>query len=248
MLPPIHKALEECSFNALPARHTLFYDGWVIRLAGGGPKRANSVNVLSPSALGLEQKLAYCGELFQRQDCPTTFRLTDHAHNQELDFILAKKGFARVDESIVMTADLSRIGISNDTRLDFRVLPAQEWFAQMMRLDHASDARKQKHVELLNLLALPAIYGSVEVADRCAAIGLLVMDGAYAGIFDVVTDIKMRRQGYARMLIQSLFGRARHAGCTVGYLQVVAANVAAVTLYESLGFTPCYRYWYRVAP
>ncbi len=236
---PLHQRIEESSFSALPASQTLLHDGWLLRMARGGPKRANSVNPLAPSSLPLEQKFRYCEAQFARQDIPLTFRLTGHAHNDLLDRFLEQKGLARIDDSLVMTRSLGDLPPAPAT---YRELDADVWFAQMQRLDNASPARKAKHVELLKMLALPAIYGSVEGG---AAAGLGVIDGKYAGIFDIATDPLVRRQGHARALTIGILQAAKQGGADTAYLQVVASNMPAIRLYESLGFVAAYRYWYR---
>jgi ribosomal protein S18 acetylase RimI-like enzyme len=38
----------------------------------------------------------------------------------------------------------------------------------------------------------------------------------------------------------------RERGADTAFLQVLAANHAAVRLYEGLGFRVAYKYWYRV--
>ena len=174
---------------------------------------------------------------------PLTFRLTGHPHNDALDVYLEQKGFLRMDESMVMTLDLA--GLPSTTASIYQELEAEAWFSRMMVLDSASQIRKLKHIELLKMSALPAIYGSVEAGG---AIGLGVLDGEYAGIFDIMTDPAMRRRGHARALTLGILEQAKRNGATTAYLQVVANNMPAVALYESLGFVASYRYWYRCRP
>ncbi|MES2105033.1 MAG: GNAT family N-acetyltransferase [Pseudomonadota bacterium] len=243
MLPPLHRSIEEAGFNSLPSIQTLLYDGWLIRLAGGGPKRANSVNVLTASAIPFAQKIRYCEQLFQQQGLPLTFRLTDHPQNLELDACLEREGLQRIDDSLVLVKQLDHPTAS--TALELHQSDAETWFSQMMLLDQGSPERKQKHVELLKRLALPAVYGGMQTGEGHAAIGLAVIDGDYAGIFDINTNPVLRRRGHARALMTGLLDEARQHGARTAYLQVTASNMPAIGLYESLGFVPAYRYWYR---
>ncbi|MDR2374804.1 MAG: hypothetical protein LBD96_00015 [Treponema sp.] len=50
-------AIEELSMNAWLSLQTLVYDGWIIRLANGYTKRANSVNPIYPSKIGMDKRL-----------------------------------------------------------------------------------------------------------------------------------------------------------------------------------------------
>ena len=237
MLPSLHRKIEECSFKALPAEQTVRYDGWLIRMTA-------HVNILSESALPLAQKLDYCKNLFAQKHVPLIYRLTDHECNAELDACLQRGGLEKIDASVVMTCDLSRLAPLASAV--YQELDAEAWLAQMMALDSAPQARKLTHAGLLRMLALPAIYGSIQIEGRCAAIGLAVVDDDYAGLFDIVTAPDSRRNGYARLLTSGLLRRAKERGAKTAYLQVVANNLPALSLYESLGFQTCYRYWYRV--
>ena len=246
MIPPLHRKIEECGFNALPAAHTLHYDGWLIRMTADGPKRANSINPLHGSTLPLKQKLAYCRNLFAQMQVPLIYRLTNHECNAELDACLEVDGLEKIDDCIVMTYDLTQLSPCADAA--YREHDADTWIAQMMTLDAAPQARKLAHTGLLRMLALPAIYGSMQIEGHCAAIGLAVIDGDYAGLFDIATAPALRGKGYARALTACLLQRAKEHGARTAYLQVVAANLPALMLYESLGFRACYRYWFRVQP
>ena len=75
----------------------------------------------------------------------------------------------------------------------------------------------------------------------------MVEDG-WAGLFDIVTDKALRRQGYGQQLIHGLLQAAWELGARHAYLQVTADNTPARTLYARLGFTQRYQYWYRGHP
>ncbi|HEX7643119.1 MAG TPA: GNAT family N-acetyltransferase [Burkholderiaceae bacterium] len=245
-LPPLHKTLEECAFRALPAPRTQVFDGWVVRLAGGGPKRANSVNVVDTSTLPLAHKIGHCEQLFLEQGLAPTFRLTWHEVDAGLDALLAARGYVRQDESIVMTLALDAIDTTDMASAACTLLAADEWLQLLPRIDQGTPERKRKHVELLRRLDLPALYGAVETSGEYHAMGLVVIDDDYAGLFDIATLPGFRRRGYARSLTRALLHGAKRQGAKSAYLQVVAGNSEAVTLYASLGFADCYRYWYRV--
>ena len=243
-LPPLHRTLEQCAFRALPALHTESYDGWLVRMAGGGPRRANSVNVLDASTLPLEQKIDRCERLMRADGVVPTFRLTQHEVDPGLDAMLAAHDYERQDESIVMSLSLDGVfsgGVATE------LAPAQ-WLSLLHEIDQGSVERKRKHAALLERLTLPAVYGAIEEGVGYAAMGLAVLDGSMAGLFDVATRPEARRRGHARRLTFALLAMARRRGAELAYLQVVAANQAAVALYADLGFEECYRYWYRVLP
>ncbi len=248
-LPPLHRTLELCGFAALPALHSEAYNGWLLRLSGGGPKRANSVNLLDPSTLPLEQKIDRCELLFRQQGVPPTFRLTQHEIDPGLDALLAARGYRKHDESIVMLRSLAAPASPDSLGEDANAvaqLPAEQWFALLHEIDQGNAERKRKHVELLGRLALPALYGAIERAERRVAMGLAVIDARHAGLFDIATLPEARRQGHARRLTRALLLGAQRRGAEFAYLQVAAENRAAIWLYAALGFEECYRYWYRV--
>jgi len=53
--------IEERCLNACPPMQQVLYDGWVIRLADGYTRRANSVSPIYAGHIGPEEKIAVCG-------------------------------------------------------------------------------------------------------------------------------------------------------------------------------------------
>ena len=55
-------------------------------------------------------------------------------------------------------------------------------------------------------------------------------------IVNVAVHVEFRRRGVARVLLHAVFDAAHERGMTIATLEVRSHNVAATTLYESLGF------------
>jgi ribosomal protein S18 acetylase RimI-like enzyme len=92
----------------------------------------------------------------------------------------------------------------------------------------------------------PTCYIAVMEA-RHVACGLGVYDGGYVGLFDIVTDAAHRQRGYGMDVVRSLLAWGQeHHDADYAYLQVMADNTPAISLYGKFGFEECYRYWYRV--
>lgn len=57
-----------------------------------------------------------------------------------------------------------------------------------------------------------------------------------AQILDIAVDPQQRGRGVARLLMNHAFDQAREQGAELMALEVRASNMAAITLYEQLGF------------
>jgi ribosomal protein S18 acetylase RimI-like enzyme len=64
------------------------------------------------------------------------------------------------------------------------------------------------------------------------------------GLYQIATEISLRRMGYAKALVSALMQWGADKGAGHAYLQVEAGNAAARPLYASLGFQTHYSYDY----
>ena len=100
---------------------------------------------------------------------------------------------------------------------------------------------------VLDALAVPALFAEARDADgEIASVAFCGIHEKLACLQWVVTAPEQRRAGLSRATLSALLGRAQAAGATGACLQVLAENVSAIRLYESLGFAQeLYRYHYR---
>jgi len=88
-----------------------------------------------------------------------------------------------------------------------------------------------------DMLSLPATLGfKVETEGKLAAFVLAQAAGGEAEILAIATASAFRRQGLARALIDIVRQHCRQRRCTALWLEVHAANMAAIALYEKAGF------------
>ena len=244
---PLPHHIEEISLNAWPAMHTVLYDGWVLRVANGYTKRANSVTALYPGTLDLTAKIDYCERFYRRQKLPPIFRLTDFAQPPDLDKALAARGYQRIDATRVLYLDLSWSGAMASSRA--YMLPDRSGLASWLGSFHHMNkhrADESTHRRLLDLVIGEKCPMVLMVEDGVVACGLGILTGDVYGIFDVVTDREHRRQGYALELMEALLDWGINARANHAYLQVMVDNEPAQRLYARLGFQELYRYWYRI--
>jgi GNAT superfamily N-acetyltransferase len=245
LTPPSPQRIEQAALNGWPALQTLLYDGWVLRFAEGYTKRSNSVTPLYPSTLPMEDKVAFCEQLYRERGLPPLYRLTSWGAPPTLDSLLEARGYAPLDPTQVLLRRLSPC----EPDAAVQGLAMEAWLAHYARLSGADPARQPSHARLLRQIATPRFHAALcDQTDESIAVGLTVVEGDLCGVFDLVVASAFRRRGYGRRLLQSMLAWACNQGARWAYIQVVESNIAARTLYAALGFQPCYHYWYRRAP
>ncbi len=235
--------IEEISLSALPALQTVYCDGWVLRFAGGHTRRANSVNPLYPSTLDIDEKIAWCEALYKAQGLPSVFKMTSAVNPPDLDSLLSERGYQASPPTSVQTMSLN--GSNGETFAQIDMQRREKWLDAYARMNDVPAYRRDLLGRMLDGLITPAGYASVEQDGQIAAVGLGVLTQDYVGLFDIVTAAAVRRQGLGRRIVSSLLHWGQSSGANHAYLQVVADNTPAVSLYGSLGFTEAYQYWYR---
>ncbi len=243
---PLVRDVEERAFNAWPALETRLVGGWIIRFGQGYTKRANSVNAWRPD-VPLADIIDEAGRLYASRGLPLIVRLSPLAE-PGADAFLAARGFARIDESIVLTAPLTAVARNADAAVTVLPAPASAWLDGFALANAVPDERRAVHDAMVGRIAGPAGFATLDEPSAPIAWGLAAVERGMVGLFDIVTSPAARRRGAARRLVGHLLHWAAGRGATSAYLQVVAANSPALALYQSLGFVEAYRYHYRIAP
>ncbi|HEX5724297.1 MAG TPA: GNAT family N-acetyltransferase [Longimicrobiaceae bacterium] len=239
--------VEEASLNAWPGLRQLLLDGWLLRFSRGYTKRANSVSPVYASTLPLAEKVALCEERFRADGLPCTFRLTSATAPEGLDALLDARGYRRVDPTLVLSRELEDGGLPGEGD-GVREAPLEAWLPLHTRLSGAPPERAATHHDILeSIAARRATFALAHGGDEVAC-GLGVLEGDLFGLFDLVTAPEWRHRGFGTRLVCGMLAWARARGARSAYLQVTEANLTARRLYEKLGFTHLYDYWYRVQP
>ncbi|MBB6637984.1 GNAT family N-acetyltransferase [Cohnella thailandensis] len=248
-IPSSFELIEPLTLNAWPALRQFVRDGWLLRLADGYTKRANSVQPLWPfdGETDMAGKIAWCEQVYNDAGLPAIFKLSPFSEPRNLDYLLEEASYRVVEPSCVKVRDLANLPIPSGR---FRVLVEprinEAWLSsfsvwQSLHADRLKTAR----------LILEAPYppkGFFTLSDDGipVALGIGAIERGYAGLYDIVTDPFRRNEGIGEQLLLHILGWAKERGAHSSYLQVVRANAAANRLYDKLGYEDLYPYWYRV--
>lgn len=234
--------LDHISLRAWATLETESYDGWLLRYGRGYTGRANSVQSLDGSSLPLDEKIAYCEAWYADRNLPCVFRLNPAMQPPDLDEQLEQRGYRRYNETSVQTVALDSTNPVMDSRFRYDESVSDTWLSAWAIWNDVPEQHFDTAKEML---------GTDNKTRKCfawiddIAVGLAVVDGDYSGLFDIVVDPSARRQGAGKALVSGLMAWSKEQGAREVYLQVVASNVPAVQLYDTLGFVEHYRYWYR---
>lgn len=241
-----HKMLEELSLNNWPSLSTLFYDGWVLRFSDGYTKRSNSISPIHYSTCNLEQKISECEQIYALNHLPAIYKITPFVHPIKLDQILEDKGYSLIDLSSIQTLNLDHIqkppldSVKIETHID------NEWLNDFCRINRVEHANRPAMEGILSNIKTKKGFISLYDEGKVVACGLGVIERAYIGLYDIVTDIEYRNRGFGEQLLLNLLTWGRENGAKYSYLAVVMNNKPALKLYSKLGYTEAYKYWYRV--
>ncbi|MCZ6640130.1 MAG: GNAT family N-acetyltransferase [Gammaproteobacteria bacterium] len=242
----LSRRVEEASLNAWPALQQILLDGWLLRFANGFTKRANSIIPLYPSTQAVPNKVRYCENLYARERLKTIFRLTSIASTNELDDYLTARGYEHHDSTLVLFTDLAGRSQPEPPPRKFELVNKDDWLKVYTQLTGMPEQAQSLHAAILNGIRNTCAYAVLSEGDVPLACGLGVLEQELVGLFDVVTQVDRRKSGLGTDLVAELLNWGALKGAQTGYLQVVQNNKPARGLYQKLGFSELYRYWYRI--
>ncbi|WP_274364120.1 GNAT family N-acetyltransferase [Paenibacillus thermotolerans] len=240
------KLVEELSLNHWQSLSTLMYDGWLLRFADGYTKRANSISPIYGSSLDLRHKIQECEKIYTANQLRTTFKITPFIHPYNLDKVLEEEGYDQIDLTSVQTRRLDQIqapefqNVKIDDRID------AEWIQMFCRLSGLKGNHMATIERMLSNIRTKKGFISLYHNKQVIACGFAVIERDYIGLYDIITDQSFRNQGFGEQMIRHLLQWGKDNGARSSYLAVVANNLPAIRLYEKLGYSEIYQYWYRV--
>lgn len=238
--------IEELSMNAWPSLQTCVYDGWVLRFADGYTKRSNSIAPLYESFIPPEEKIGFCEEKYASWGLPAMFKLTADSKPKELDDLLERKGYQKLDETAVRLLDLAQYATCSPKNVIIEEKISEQWINGFFQCSGLVDPKLQTAARrvLANIRAEIVCVAKIE-QDQIVGCGFGVMERGYTGIFDIIVDKNHRKRGYGEDIMNGILSGAKNKGMQASYLQVVVGNTPAENLYSKLGYKEVYRYWYR---
>lgn len=240
------RTLEEVSMNAWPASENILYDGWVLRCAGGYTRRANSIYPLYPSTYDIASKIEHCRQVYEASGLVPVYKLTRYVYPADLDTVLDNHGYRREALTSVQTLPLDAYDAEDDRRVTLSEHADANWVRRFIAMNTVSIRYSSIITNMLQRIATPKCFASFEHDAAIIACGIGVVADHMVGLFDIVVDPRHRQKGLGTRLVHRILKWARCQRATLAYLQVMRDNIAAVSMYNKIGFSEAYQYWYRV--
>jgi ribosomal protein S18 acetylase RimI-like enzyme len=244
--PALVLGLESRLINAWPSFEYQAYDGWLLRLAKGYSKRANSASPVSQGAALDEGLLDHMVKHFIAENVRPTFRLTS-LEAPEADAVLERRGFQAIEPTRVLTKVVPE-ECTIDPAIILEPKVSSRWVRETAQSYGGDKANDAVLIEIVSRIRQKAVFATLDLDDRHVAWGLGVLERGYVGLYDIVVAPELRGIGLGRRVVTSLMAWGRDEGAHTAYLQVREDNEVARGLYEVIGFEPAYRYTHRVMP
>jgi GNAT superfamily N-acetyltransferase len=240
------RRLEELAFRGWPALESRDLAGWRQRFSHGYTKRANSINPLGLDAQCSPEVVSALEAPYLDRGQTPTWRLTPLAPPAIVP-LLAARGYRTIERSLLQVCPL-HAGFATDAEVRVFPRPTPTWIEAFRTYSPVPPRHHETMRRMLAAIAAPAGFAFVEEAGQPMAMAIGAIQGDHMGLFDVLVMPQARRRGLARRITEGLYAWAWRRGARFAYLQVVAANEAALPLYAAQGFRTVYAYEYLVPP
>lgn len=243
--------LERRAADAWPSSVAEDSDGWRLRATPrvATRKRSNSAIALSEQSPDrADEVISWITDFYRKHSLPALIQITPLS--QPIDDELELRRWSKESPTLVESVDL--LGLLEQTSSRNYALTGSpqlndQWLAAWQYVFDLVDA--QEHAEeILSRIERDALYTLVSDNGAVVGVALGVLDPPWVGVFGMGTAPSHRRKGVGSAALHAIGQWAMERGARGCYLQVEEDNTGARAFYESVGFSPQYRYHYRRAP
>ncbi|MCH7232716.1 GNAT family N-acetyltransferase [Glycomyces sp. L485] len=251
MEPETIRALQERVAGALPAERVERLGEWWLRYAPRCSWWAGTVLPHGDAGRDeLERRIAVAERFYGPYGTAARFQITPRVCSDALDGLLAERGYRFDSPTSLRAAYTAEVkdrlsGAPLQIQVEDRL--TRDWFETWLGVNGESGDVGAEW-ELLRRVRVPSGYARAFVGGEVVAVGRVVADCGWAGVFGMATLPEARGKGVASSVLASLADWAGAHGADRMYLQVQSGNTPAVGLYERVGFTEVCVYHYRVGP
>jgi ribosomal protein S18 acetylase RimI-like enzyme len=246
--PHLVARLEAHAVHAWPATFTeQTYDGWILRATPGLDRGRSNHALPPPREIGtreLGSALERIGRFSQRHGTNVGIQVSPLHLLSRLQSELDALEWGALWPTLVMTAPGGRY-VRPATRgapipLTTSTHASRDWLTAWQRCDGREDIEGHE-TSVFRILRGHATFAQIE--DEAVAVA--VPGDGLVGLFSIAVAPERRRGGLGRIITSELIAQWPDA---IPYVQVEQSNVAAIAMYEQLGFTEAYRYCHRLPP
>jgi ribosomal protein S18 acetylase RimI-like enzyme len=250
----LYSMLDRKAAATWPSQYNQPLDQWLLRATPNlTSRRANSV--LTVGDYPAEDWLEIAKNFYGHHGLLPRFHIST-ASPQGLDEQLTQLGYIKEYETMLMVADcdtvLSRSPKENSLPFEFSMQQKADsyWTNAFMDIEQFEPHRTPAYQQMMQRIVGSTAFAAVQHPDtkEYAAIGTAVREGSWAGLINIATHSRFRRQGIAGHMIGKLAIWCQEQGADRLFLQVMANNEPAQRLYVRLGFDKAFDYHYRSAP
>lgn len=223
--------------------------GWLLRAGHGWSARANSCLVAGDPGVSFDDAVAVVADAYVERGLAPRLQIIDDGAAPTQVPPLAGRTWAVEQQALVLVADLRRLDLFDGEHLGDAddggtvVTEVDRPDVAWLGLYRGGSAAGQPGAVAV-LTSAPATYITVCHGDVVVACARVAHTDDWAGLSCVEVLADRRGQGWGRSITLAALARARHRGARFAYLQVEADNMAALRLYEQLGFARHHAYHY----
>ena len=210
---------------------------WLIRDGQGGGKR---VSAARPLGQVKQEDIAVAVSEMEKLGQPALFSL--RPEDGELDSILAQMGYEVLDPSILFIGQIFDAEVPPVTAFD--IWPP----LQIMKDVWDEGGIGHGRIAVMERVTGPKTSILGRISDRAAGCAFVAMHRTTAMVHAVEVLPDYRRHGLARNMMYAAARWAKEQGAENFSLVTTGSNVAAQSLYSSLGLSVVGRYHYRMKP
>lgn len=239
MTNPDTWAIERAAVATWPASTVVRRDGWLLRHCDLlGRRRSNSALPLGPLD-DPEAAIDAAERFYAERSSPAIVQVSPLDEHEELDGLLAARGYRAAAPTTVMRADrealLQACSVS-DVEVLLDAEPGSRWLDAVAAVGGRPEPS-------LDRVPAPVAFATAVHRGVPVGVGLFAVSDGWCGVYGMRTAPEWRRRGVAAALMREGAGRATAERV---FLQVETDNSVARSRYESLGFILAHAYHYRV--